>query len=102
MCKHVFGLTTCTDACLASHSSAKVSVQITELVAGSLADEVQRVTLRAEGSANSNNGTFRLEFGSASVDDTARKRVDADHDDKFWTSQLGANASADEVGIIVF
>lgn len=100
--KHIFGLTTCTDACLDSHSSINVSVQITELVAGSLADEVQRVTLRAEVSANSNNGTFRLEFGSASVDGRARNRVDADRDGKFWTSQLGANASADEVGTISF
>lgn len=102
VCKHVFGLTTCTNPCSAAHSSTNVSVQITELVAGSLADEVQRVTLRAEGSVNSNNGTFRLEVGSASADDRARSRVDADHDGKVWTSQLGANASADEVGTIAF
>lgn len=56
------------------------------------------MTLRAEGSVNSNNGTFRLEVGSAFADDRARSRVDADHDGKFWTSQLGANASANEVG----
>ena len=60
------------------------------------------MTLRAAGSVDSNNGTFRLEVGSASADDKTRSRVDADHDGKFWTSQLGANASADEVGTSAF
>lgn len=96
MFNRALGLTTCTDACSASRSSTNVSVQITEIVAGSIADEVQRVTLRAEGT--SNNGTFRLEVATVSADDRARSRVDADHDGRFWTSQLGANASAEEVG----
>lgn len=94
----VLGLTTCTNARSAGHSSANISVQITERVAGSIADEVQRVTLRAEG--DSTNGTFRLEVATASGDDRTRSRTDADHDDRFWTSQLGANASAEEVRIM--
>lgn len=98
----VLALTTPIDVRSAARSSTNVSVQVTELVAGSLADEVQRVTLRAEGAMNSNNGTFRLEVGSASADDGARSRLDADHDGKFWTSQLGANASAEEVGTMAF
>lgn len=69
-------------------------MQITELVTGSLVDEVQRVTLRAEGPIDT--GTFRLEVGGASSDGRWRGQVDADHDDRYWTSQLDANSTAEE------
>lgn len=42
-------------------------------------------------------GTFRLEFTDPSADGEERSRVDADHDGRYWTSQLSANSSAEEV-----
>lgn len=74
-------------------------MRVTELTAGSLQDEVQRVTLRAIGPMD--NGTFRLEVGGVRVDGGGRNRVDADNDDRYWTSQLGANSTAEEVRVRV-
>lgn len=73
-----------------------MSVQVTELVTGSLANEVQRVTLRAETSIE-NSGTFRLEVGDATAGGGGRSRSNADQDGRYWTSQLSGNSSALEV-----
>lgn len=77
-------------------SSADTDVQVTELVTGSLASEVQRVTLRDEGAITS-TGTFRLEVGDGMTDGGGRSRIDADHDGRYWTSALSATSSAEEV-----
>lgn len=73
-------------------------MEITELVAGSLTDEVQMVALRAEGAVG--GGTFRLEVGVAPTDIGERNHLDADHDGVYWTSQLSANSSDVEVRTI--
>ena len=65
-------------------------------MAGSLTSEVQRVTLREEGAIGS-TGTFRLEVGDGLAGGGNRSRVDADHDGRYWTSQLSASSSAEEV-----
>lgn len=75
-----------------------MSVEITELVKGSLVNEVQRITLRAETSTE-NSGTFRLEVGDASIGGGGRSRVSADQDGRYWTSQLSGNSSAEEVRV---
>lgn len=66
-----------------------------EVVSGSLTSEVQRVSLRSEGI--SSNGTFRIEVTDGSTDVSARNRVDANHDGTYWTSELTANATSEEV-----
>lgn len=75
-----------------------MSVQVTEIVTGSLPNEVQRVTLRAETSMD-NSGTFRLEIGEATTFGGGRSRVNADQDGRYWTSQLSGNSSAEEVSV---
>lgn len=80
----------------ACHSSTNNTVEVIELVTGSLVNEVQRVTLRSEEIAGS--GTFRLEIGGETANSRGRDRVDADHDGWYWTSQLSANSTAEEVG----
>lgn len=75
-----------------------MSIEITELVAGSLANEVQRVTLRLETSMG-NSGTFRIEVGDPTTGGGGRSRVNADQDGKYWTSQLNCNSSAEAVRV---
>ena len=71
------------------------SVQITEVVAGSLTNEVQRVTLRATN--DTSIGTFCLETRGARAHWRGRGGVDGEHDDRYWTSQLRSNSTAEEV-----
>lgn len=80
---------------LATHSSSNTSVRVTELVPGSLTDEVQRVSLRAESAGI--NGTFRLETGSGIPGRDKRDRVESSQDDRIWTCELGAYSTAEEV-----
>ncbi|CAM9173076.1 unnamed protein product, partial [Hapterophycus canaliculatus] len=77
-------------------SKSSIGIKITELVAGSLLSEVQRVTLRVDAAVNG-TGTFRLEAGDASEGGGGKSRVTADHDSRYWTSQLGVHSSAVEV-----
>lgn len=72
-------------------------MEILELVPGSLTSEVQRVLLRSEGI--SSNGTFRIEVSDGSLDGGGRDRVDADHDGRYWTSELSANSTSEEVSL---
>lgn len=83
-----------------SLSRSNTSIKVTELVAGSLVNEVQRVTLRVDAAKNG-TGTFRLEVGDASGDSSGRSRVSADRDGRYWTSQLGVGSSAVEVRVYV-
>lgn len=68
---------------------------VTEVVTGSLTNEVQRVTLRGEGSMTI--GTFRLEVKGTLADDKPRDKFAVDHDGMYWTSQLSANSTGEEV-----
>lgn len=77
-------------------SLANTSVQIRELMKGSLTNEVQRITLRAVNGILT--GTFRLEIGIGTrADKQGRGRAYGDHDDMSWTSPLGANSTAEDV-----
>lgn len=73
-------------------------MSVTEVVAGSLQDEVQVVTLRAEG--NATGGSFRLEVGTGSRDEMGWDRITSEYDDRFWTSELGVNSTAEEVSAL--
>lgn len=42
-------------------------------------------------------GTFRLEVKGTLADDKPRDKFDADHDGMYWTSQLSANSTGEEV-----
>lgn len=75
-----------------------MSVEVTEIVTGSLPNEMQRVTLRSE-TAMDNSGTFRLEIGDPAAGAGGRSRVNYDQDSRYWTSQLSAKSSAEEVSV---
>lgn len=93
-------LSDCVISIRLSLSRSNTSIEVTELVAGSLVNEVQRVTLRVDAAANA-SGTFRLEVGDALGAREGRSRVSADNDGRYWTSQLGINSSAVEVRLCV-